>query len=256
MLFPCLPLRRAPWVTLPRIAALSGVVLGSLALTQGAAVPSTTPGVPASLPATTATRLAGLLPGTGQVVQIMQLGSRLTAVDLQNRVLEVGGSREALQAVLAVIARGGMPVYDERLGISKAEFGKYLAFQPLLIPTGKTVKLPVTRDASRVTFLDSPALSVLRGLSFDLRTGEVRIPEGFTIKPVSITPSSAPDRTLDIKQAFIWNMKAYNASTQNGVSGQLWLYHLTSGQVVIGYKRMSMIKGIPNDGDLMISYQR
>lgn len=254
--------RRLPARTRDRVTALGSAALGLIFLLptlaqQSEAVPvPTLPGLQASLPASSVSRLGGLLPTTGQVAQVMKLGSRLTVVDLQNRVLEVGGSREALKNVLATIANGSTPAYDERLGISRAEFSKYLVFQPILVSTGKTVKLPVVRDASRVTFMDAPGLSVLRGVSFDLRTGEVRIPEGFIIQPVSVPPSNAPDRSLDIKQSFLWNMKGYNAETQSGVKGQLWLYHMTSGKVVIRYKRTSMIRGIPNEGELMIEYQR
>lgn len=252
-------------IRLHRVTTLCSAVLGTVALLQNphlqslaAPVPLTT-GTQASLPAPTATRLAALLPGNGQVAQIIKLGSKLTVVELQKRVLEVGGSREALQNVLAVIAKGGMPTYDERLGITRDEFSelsKYLAFQPIFVNTGKTVRLPVTRDAGRVTFADAPGLSILRGLSFDLRSGELRIPEGFTIKAQAVATSAAPDRSLDIKQAFLWDIKVYSAATQNGASGRLWLYHMANGQVVITYKRMSMIKGIPNEGELMIGYQR
>lgn len=220
----------------------------------------TVPVVQASLPSgsSLASRIAPLLPLPGQTVQIMKLGSQLTVVNLQQRVIEVGGSREALQNVLATISRGGVPSYDERLGISRDEFGKYIAFQPVLLPTGKSLKIPVVREGTRLLFGDAPGLNgVFKGIIFDLSTGELRVPEGFSVKPVARTPSSAPDRSLDISAVYVWDFKAsYNAETQSGIKGQLSLFQMGNGQVVMGYKRTSMIRGIINEGELLLSYAR
>lgn len=206
------------------------------------------------LPLTNAGKLANLLPQPGQSAQIMKLGSRLTIVDLQKRVLDTGGSREALQKVLEQAAKGQVPSYDERLNISRAEFGKYLAFQPVLVSSGKTVKLTLARDTSRLTFGDIGNGIPLRGLSIDVRTGEVRVPEGFSFLPLPVIPSSAPDRSVDIRGGYQWNMRAYSAETQNGLSGQLSLYQLGNGQVLLAYKRTSMIKGAVNEGEVLLMY--
>lgn len=205
-----------------------------------------------------AARIAALLPTPGQVAQVVKIGSRITSVDLQKRVIEAGGSRKALENVLAVISSGGTPTYDERLNISRAEFGKYLAFQPVILPTDRTLKLPVTRDASRLTFGDTAGLNgVLRGLTIDLHSAELRVPEGFAVYPVAGSASSAADRSIDIRSAYIWNLTpSYNAQTQNGINGKFSLYQLGNGQVLLIYKRTSMLRGVVSEGEMILSYTR
>lgn len=226
-------------------------------LTGGATLPAMQASLPPSAGSVTAAHIASLLPQSGQVVQIMKLGSRLTVVDLQERVMAAGGSREALQKVLAVISGGGVPTYDERLGITRAEFRKYIAFQPILVGTGKVLKIPLTNDGTRLTFGDAPGLNGLfKGVSFDLKTGDLRVPEGFVARPQAVNPSSAPDRTVDIRGGFLWNLKAYNASTRSGINGQMQLFQLASGQVILGYRRTSILKDVVNEGELLLSYQR
>lgn len=199
-------------------------------------------------------KLSALLPQPGQSAQVMKLGSRLAIVDLQKRVVDTGGSREALQKVLEQAAWGQVPSYDERLNISRAEFGKYLAFQPVLMPTGKSVKLNLSRDATRVTFGDVGAGIPLRGLSFDLKSGELRVPEGFSFLPVPVAPNTAPDRSLDIRGGYQWNLRGYSAETQNGLSGQLSLYQLGNGQTLLAFKRTSMVRGAVNEAEVLLMY--
>lgn len=214
---------------------------------------------PTALPASALPRLTALLPGSGQTAQIMKMGSRLALVDLQRRVVNVGGSRQALQTVMASAARGEAPAYDPRLGLSREEFSRYVAFQPVLMGTGKFVKLAVVRDAFRLTFSDAPANSVLRGLSFDLRSGDLRVPEGFVFRGMQVIPSAAATRDIDIRSAFIWNVRAFNAEAQNGVHGQVSLYQLGDGQVLLGYHRLSsLVHGVFNntESELIVKYTR
>lgn len=239
------------WVgmTAPRFLLVPVLALLSALTVAGTALPV------ASSPPLPLSRLAGLLPAVGEVAQVMRLETRLTIVDLQQRVIEVGGSPDALRTVLASKARGELPVYDARLGISKEEFGRYLAFQPVPIPTGKTVKMPVIREPSRVTLGDAPGLNgLLRGLSFDLKTGDLRVPEGFTFRPTTVQASSAPDRTVDIRGGYQWNLRGHNPDTQNGIRGQFNLYQLGSGQIMLTYKRTSLVRGVFNEGELILRY--
>ncbi len=239
----------ASGMTAPRVLILPALALLSALTVAGSALPAQ------SVAAVSLSRLPGLLPGVGETAQVMRLETRLTVVDLQQRVIEVGGSPDALRAVLASTARGEVPVYDMRLGISKEEFGRYLAFQPVPAPTGKTVKMPVIREPTRVTLGDAPGLNgLLRGLSFDLKTGELRVPEGFSFKPTAVQVSSAPDRTVDIRGGYQWNLRGHNPDTQNGIRGQFNLYQLGSGQIMLTYKRTSLVKGVFNEGELILRY--
>lgn len=239
-------------------ARLLPVLLGVLFTSGSLGAPTVQTSLPPTSTVPLAARIAALLPKPNQAAQVVKFGSRIAAVDLQEKVIEAGGSRRALQNVLAVIAQGGVPSYDENLGISRAEFGKYLAFQPVILPTGKSVKLPVVREATRLIFGDAPGMNgVLKNVSIDLNTAELRVPEGFAVRPVAVTPSSAPDRSIDIRSAYTWTFNpSYNAKTQSGINGQMQLFLLGNGQVLLIYKRTSMLKGVVNEGNLMLSYAR
>lgn len=214
---------------------------------------------PPALPSGASAKLSALLPNSGQTVQIMKLESKLTIVNLQRKVLQAGGSPDALRIVMASLAKGEKPSYDARLNISKEEFAKYLAFQPVLAPTGKNMKLAVVRDSNRVTFTDSDTNGVLRGLSFDLKSGELRVPEGFSFKALAVIPSTAPDRSIDIRSGFQWNLLGYSAETQSGIRGQVSLYQLGDGQAVLSYRRTSsLVHGVfnNNESEILVRYER
>lgn len=211
-----------------------------------------------TLPGTIAARVAALLPASDTHAQVMKLGSQIATLNLQQRVTSMGGSPAALKTVLASAARGQVPTYDARLGISREEFGRYLAFQPVLLPTGKTLKLSLLRTGQRVTLLDQTSNpAVLRGLVFDLKTGEVQVPEGFTFRPTALPASTAKDRSIDLRGGVQWNMRGYDPISQNGIRGQLSLYQLGSGQVLLSYDRTNMLRGVPGErAELLITYPR
>ncbi|ABF46376.1 hypothetical protein Dgeo_2082 [Deinococcus geothermalis DSM 11300] len=237
-----------------RAALLTLLVLG------GAAVTSTPVGAASSvenLPAGWQSKLAALVPQPGQLVQLMERRSSLAFVELQQRVAMAGGSRDALRAVMLSVAKGEAPTYDERLGISRQEFQQYVVFQPTLVATGRSLKLPLTRDGNRLKFGDAPGLNgVLRGLVLDLGTGELRTPEGFGTRPRAVVPSTAPDRTLDIRGGFEWTVKGNSPVTQNGISGQLQILQLGGSQVILSYSRLSMLHGTIDQGGVILGYTR
>lgn len=239
---------RAARLPLSPLFALAGTVLGTLAVAGTTSLPA---------PGWSMAKLAGLLPQPGQVVQLLGQRPSLTLVELQRQVTRAGGSPDALRAVMVSAAKGQKPSYDERLGISRVEFERYLVFQPVLVPTGKSVKLPLTREGTRLRFGDVPGLGgVLRGLVLDLATGELRTPEGFATKPRPVPASNAPDRTLDIRGGLEWAVKGNSPVTQNGVNGQLQLLQLAGGQVIFSYYRLSMLHGTINEGGVTLSYTR
>ena len=52
--------------------------------------------------------------------------TRLSVIDFQQRVTQSGGDLKVLANVLGQAQQGNIPSYDERLGITRAEFQRYL----------------------------------------------------------------------------------------------------------------------------------
>ncbi|PNY81143.1 hypothetical protein [Deinococcus koreensis] len=202
-------------------------------------------------------RLAALLPATGQTASVMRRQPNLTILDLTRRVMYVQGNREALNKVLSDYQSGVQPTYDERLGITREEFKRYLVIEEELVSSGRTVRLPVTRETSRLTFGDAPGLDgVLKGVSIDLRTGEMRVPEGYAARPIAVAPNTAEDGRLPVRSGFQWKIKGSDSKIGNGVNGTMNLLQLTDDQIILSYKRTSMIARKLSEGEIILSYER
>ncbi|WP_227978751.1 hypothetical protein [Deinococcus terrestris] len=230
------------------------LVLGSVALAP-VGVQAAPVGMP--LPSGWLTRLVGLLPQPGQSAQLMDWQASRLIMTLTGRVAELGGDREALRTIMNKFQRGEKLAYDPRLGISRAEFDSYLLFEPALAPTGKRIKLPATREGSRLRFGDVAGLDgVLRGLEIDLLTGELRAPEGFSGKPQIFAADNAQERALDVQSGFEWNLRGNNPYTQNGINLIVQLVSLKGGQTVLSVSRFSMMNGRTSDGRVIVQYAR
>lgn len=233
--------------------ALPALLLGLLWVAQGSGVSTPTPPLPVGWQG----KLASLLPETGENAALLQWRPSLSTVQLQIMVARAGGSPEALQQVIISASKGIRAPYDARLGITEEQYRNYLVFQSSLTPTGKTLKLPVLRDTTHLTFGDAPLLNgVLKGLTIDLKTGELHVPEGYSARPVALVGSTAPDRSMDVKTGFQWTVQGSNATVGNGIRGTLMLLHLGSGQVVLIYKRTSMLSHQVNTGEIFVGYNR
>ncbi|TNM72566.1 hypothetical protein FHR04_01660 [Deinococcus radiopugnans ATCC 19172] len=202
-------------------------------------------------------RLSALLPLQGQNVTIMEKRPSLSTVDLRMRVERVGGSADALYQVIVSASRGVRAPYDPRLGISEEDYRRYLVFQEVLVSSSKTARLALTRDSGRVVFGSNPALNnVLDGLSINLRTGELRGPEGYSALPTPVVPSTAPDRVLPVRSGFQWKLLGSDATAGNGVRATLNLLELESGLIILNYSRTSMINRKLTEGEIIIGYDR
>ena len=200
-------------------------------------------------------RLAALLPVPGQTASLMKRQPTLDIYDLTIRVANVQGSREALNKVLSDYQSGVQPTYDERLGITREEFKRILVIQEELASSGRTLRLPVTRDNTRVAFGDVAGLDgILRGVSIDLRTGEMRGPEGYTARPISVAPNTATDSRLPVKLGFQWKVLGNDSKLGNGVKGTLNLLQLDGGRIILSYTRTSMISNKITRGEVILSY--
>jgi hypothetical protein len=236
-------------LSLLTLVALSAAVPLVVAAQPPASVPALAPGWPA--------RMAAMLPQPGQLVQPMSWRSSGLTVELPQRVAAIGGDREALRVTLSKAARGEIPQYDQRLGISREEFESYLVFQSSLVPSGRRLKLPVTREGNRLRFGDASGLDgLLSDLVLDLTTGELRTPEGFSGRPRTFVASTDQERRLGVRSGLEWNIRGTNPYTQNGINATLHLLQLGNGQLILDYARFGMLRGTTSGGRVILQYTR
>ena len=214
--------------------------------------------VPALPESSVRSRLTAMLPVPGTVAQIMEPKSGISVVELQRRVSECGGDLKVLASVVGQIQSSGVPSYDERLCLSRAEFQRLLIFRPTLEQSGRTVRLSMIRDAGRVVFTDAQGSApTLRGLVIDLNSGELSTAEGFSAHPNVIQRSPAQDTTgLGISGGFVWDVRGNNPRTQNALNGHLSLLQASGGQVLLSYSRVSIQKGRVSEDNLNLLFRR
>ncbi len=259
--------RYASECMLARFLCRCSPVLGVLALGSLTFWSSGLPGLPllgaglaATVQADWRSKFAPLLPQSGQIAQVMETRARFSLTEVRRRVLGVGGDQRVLEQMLISAQRGLPPVYDQRLKISEADFRRYLVIQQELQPSGKTVRLSVLRDASRLLFGDAGGTSLLRGISLDLSSGEMRFPEGFTARPealvISAAQAAAADDPLGKRSGYVWTVRGSNPVTQTALSGHFALLSLSDGSVLISYNRNGILKGNFGSGNLILSFNR
>ena len=204
-------------------------------------------------------RLGALLPAPGTTAQFMQAQTRLSVIDFQQRVTQSGGDLKVLANVLGQAQQGTIPSYDERLGITQAEFQRYLylIFSKTLEPSGRTVKLALTREGSRLSFGDAGGASILKGLSIDLSSGELTTAEGFSARPRSVQISPAKDATgMGASSGLAWDVRGSNPRSQNALQGHLSLLQYGGGQVLLSYNRVSILKGRISEDNVTLMYRK
>ncbi len=202
-------------------------------------------------------KLMSLLPTQGQLITLFERRPSISTEELQYRVASVGGSPAALSRVMENAAQNIPPQYDSRLNISRQQFYEYVVFQQVLVPISKPFKLPFTSNSSRITFGDHPLLKgILKGVSIDFKSGEMRGPEGFGAKPALLVPSTATDHLLDTKFGFSWKIMAGDPNGGNRLRGTLTILQLNNGQIMMGYNRSSMINHEVNSGQIIIGYSK
>ncbi|WP_424951482.1 hypothetical protein [Deinococcus sp.] len=230
------------------------VVLGQ----AGQAQPAPAASVPALPPENmTRTRLLGLLPIPGMLAQLMQSQTRVSVIDFQQRVTQSGGDLKVLANVLGQAQQGNIPSYDERLGITRAEFQRYLIFRNTLEPSGRNVKLALSREGNRLVFGDIPGIGSLKGLSIDLSSGELSTQEGFSARPRAVQISSAQDSTgMGFSSGLAWDVKGSNPASQNALQGHLSLLQFSGGQVLLSYNRVSIQKGRISEDNVNVMYRK
>ncbi len=243
-------------------ARLMGIRVGALLLLLGQ--PSLSQPGPISVPVTPPdlslrARLVALLPTPGIAAQFMQAQTRLSVIDFQQRVTQSGGDLKVLANVLGQAQQGNIPSYDERLGITRAEFQRYLylIFSKTLEPSGKSAKLALTREGSRLSFGDAGGASILKGLSIDMNSGELTTVEGFSARPRSVQISPAQDATgMGASSGLAWDVRGSNSRNQNALNGHLSLLQYGGGQVLLSYNRVSILKGRISEDNVTLMYRK
>lgn len=234
--------------------------MGSLAAWSGAATSQTAgPGLPTTVN-DWRSRLAALLPQTGQAAQIMETRARFSMTEVRRRVLDAGGDARLLDQMQVSAERGVVPLYDRRVKISEDDFRRYLVIQQELQPSGKTVRLSVLKSGNRLTFGDAGGTALLRGISLDLDTGDLRFPEGFSAKPealnISALQAAAAEDPLGKRSGYVWNVRGSNPFTLNALNGHFALLSLSDGSVLISYNRNGILNGTVATGNLILSFTR
>ena len=235
---------------------LSLLVLGQAG--QGQPGPASTP--PNVTPdVALRSRLAAVAPVPGIVAQFLQQRTETAVIELQQQVALAGGDLKVLANVLGQAQQGNIPSYDERLGITRAEFQRYLylIFSKTLEPSGRTVKLALTREGSRLSFGDAGGASALKGLSIDLSSGELTTVEGFSARPRSVQISLAQDATgMGASSGLAWDVRGSNPRSQNALQGHLSLLQYGGGQVLLSYNRVSILKGRISEDSVTLMYRK
>ncbi|AWN22398.1 hypothetical protein DKM44_03410 [Deinococcus irradiatisoli] len=205
-------------------------------------------------------KLAPLLPQSGQLAQVMETRPKFSMTEVRRRVMDVGGDQQVLQQMLSSAERGVAPQYDKRVKISEADFQRYLVIQQELQPNGKIVRLSVTRSSTQLTFGDAGGTALLRGIILDLVNGDMRFPEGFSAKPealvITAAQAQAADDPLGPRSGYVWKVRGSNPTTQTALNGHFALLALSDGSVLISYNRNGILRGAVGTGNLILSFSR
>ena len=203
-------------------------------------------------------KLAPLLPQAGQAAQVMEIRAKVSVAEIRRRVLDLGGDPQVLEQALVSLQRGATPLYDSRINISKSAYQKIVTIQQTLHQSGKVVKIGVQFSGNRLTFADLGGTPLLRGISLDLSSGEMRFPEGFTAPPeaLSITAAEAAkaDDPMGKRSGYVWKVFGSNAVTQTALKGSFALLLLSDGSVLISYNRSGILHGTTGTGTLILNF--
>jgi hypothetical protein len=202
-------------------------------------------------------RLQTLVPTSGTSAQLMVIQSDFSAFQIQQRVVQAGGDLKVLDSVLGQVQQGDLSSYDERLGISRTEFRNMLVFRRTLKPSSKQVRMVISQSGTRLVFGDISGASILRGISIDFQSGELSTQDGFTARPRGVQISATQDGTgMGASTGIAWDIKGSNPRTLNAINGHLSLLQFNSGQVLLSYRRVSLIKAHISEESVNLLYRK
>ena len=200
-------------------------------------------------------RLQLLAPPPGIQVQVMQPEIEISVLDFQKRVRDSGGDLKVLAYILGQADKGLKPTYDERLGIARDEFQRYLIFRNTLKQSSRSIRLNITRSGNRLTFGDTAGASILKGLSIDLNSGDLTTQDGFSARPTMVQASAAKDITgMGASNGVAWDVKGSKPS--NALQGHLSLLQFAGGQILLSYQRVAIINSRFTEGNINLLYRK
>ncbi|PYE53533.1 hypothetical protein [Deinococcus yavapaiensis] len=201
-----------------------------------------------TLPSDVRSRLAALLPDSGQSAQVMSLVRDSNWLALQRKLQQaIAQDTRWFDEYRRVNATATDLPWNAKFGLSRDEweaFNKDSGWRFIRTVPAQTVRVAFQRVGNRVTFLGTSGAEGLDGLSLDLSSGEMRLPEGYTTKPYSVditvrngrdTKSGYVDPFGQSRRGLAWKFVVMNSTTQ--VSAYVHLLQLENGSVVLSYDR-------------------
>ena len=202
-------------------------------------------------------RLSPLLPQPGQNARIMEWRTTAAGVaTIQDRLAD--NAPALLEDFVASVRLGRVPPYDPRFGVTRDEYARTVVFRNTLTSTSRGVRLNVIRTDRKLTFGQAVGAEAMRGVSLDLVTGEMRLPEGYIARPHAVQVSAELDGTgLGARSGWGWKFQGSDPKTFNAIDASISLMRLASGSVVLTFNRISIVKGrLQPEVQLYLTYTR
>lgn len=189
-------------------------------------------------------RMLAMLPENAQNAEVMAWVPDPEVVAIKERIRQAQQQDPRwFREYAAEHADDPVPPWHPKFGVTESEYARTLSPDWLhLEKTGKQVRLFLSRTGNKVVFQGGPGAEALRGLTLDVSTGEVRIPEGFSAKPRTVDLSEKDDHIgLGARKGWGWSFEGVNLKTHVAVKANLNLLQLASGGVVLAYNRGSTL---------------
>lgn len=205
-----------------------------------------------ALPSDLKGRLAALLPDNGQSAQVMDIVRDPAIAALEKRLSQAIAQdpRWFDEYRRANINASELP-WSAKLGLTRNEWvtlnkdsGKrFTRAQP-----PRTASVAWQRSGNRVTFTRGSGTENLGGITLDLVTGELRLPEGYSAKPynVDVTIKNGVDKNGYVdafgqsRRGLGWSINVMTSSTR--FEARFYLLQLESGALVLSYDRTSLVR--------------
>jgi|GEM_PF-5974705 len=205
-------------------------------------------------------RLLALVPDTTQAAEILKWGVDPEIVVIRERITQAVRQDPAWFRDYSDLFPGRTPPYHPKFGVSEGEYRRLLTESGVrLLKTGGAARVTVTVTSTRVTFQGGTnGAEVLKGITLNLTTGELRVPEGFTAKPHSVSVNGQNDNVgLPSRTGWGWSIVGTNAQTKTVVRANLSLLQLETGEVLLAYNRASSVNHKPQpEVDLNLLYTK
>lgn len=205
-------------------------------------------------------RLLAMLPDSAQSAQVLEYTQDPEYAALQERV-DFAMRQDPLwfRDYLAQYQGQSRIPYNPKFGVNEREYLRYIGDccrGVRLTKNGKAVRLSISRSGNKVTFQGGGGADGLRGLTLDIVTGELRVPEGFSARP---HPIIANDNALGLQPRKGWGWQITNSKASSRMS--MWagfsLLQFQNGTVLLSYHRQTSVGGqLQPELDLNVLYEK